>query len=235
MKWRSTEGSNGWMERANTAIDSLLYGLSVYGVPVVIAAMSLIAFFAWEGQYSVDGNTQLEFRIIPDANTLAPDQAKTQLAGITPVRQFDTKLSEAPFWFTFEPHASPNQRTTIEFPSRHAKDTLCWDSMSLQRMGSANRNFSNGEIRAVRTGFALELGSPQSPMPILCKATFAGPARLSVVQWPTPGFEAWTRKFHRDSGLVEGGLIVLAIFVMVTAVVNREWLYVLFAEIGRAS
>ena len=229
MKWWPTEGSSRWMGRANTAIDSLLYGLSVYGVPVAIAAMSLIAFFAWESQYSADGNTQLEFRIIQDANTLEPGQAKTQLAGIAPVRQFDTKLSEAPFWFTFEPRASPNQRTTIEFPSRHAKDTVCWDSTSLQRMGGANRNFANGEIRAVRAGFALELGSLQSPMPILCKATFAGPARLSVVQWPTPGFEAWTRKFHRDSGLVEGGLIVLAIFVMVTAVVNREWLYVLFA------
>jgi hypothetical protein len=87
------------MERANTAIDSLLYGLSVYGVPLIIAAMSLFAFFAWEGQYFADGNTQLEFRILQDANTLEPEKAKTQLAGITPIRQFDTKLS-APIWFT---------------------------------------------------------------------------------------------------------------------------------------
>jgi hypothetical protein len=199
----------------------------VYGVPL-ITPQCRYSPLCVEGQYA-DGNTQLEFRILQDANTLEPEKAKTQLAGITPIRQFDTKLSEAPFWFTFEPQANPNQRTTIEFPSRHAKETICWDSTSSQLMGSANRNFANGEIKTARTGFALELGRLQSARPILCRATFSGPARLSIVQWPTPSFETSTRKFHRDSGLIEGGLIVLAIFVMVTAVVNREWLYVLFA------
>ena len=66
-------------------------------------------------------------------------------------------------------------------------------------------------------------------MAVLCRGTFAGPARISAMQWPAAGFAASVREFHRNAGLLEGGLLVLSAFVFVTAIINREWLYVLFA------
>jgi diguanylate cyclase (GGDEF)-like protein len=82
-----------------------------------------------------------------------------------------------------------------------------------------------------KAGFVLELDrvQTQSVMTILCRAKFAGPGRISVVQWPASEFELSAQKFHRNSGLLDGGLIVLALFVLLTAVVNRELIYVLFA------
>ncbi|MCB2028747.1 MAG: EAL domain-containing protein, partial [Rhodoferax sp.] len=56
-----------------------------------------------------------------------------------------------------------------------------------------------------------------------------GPATLSASLW---GTEDWLRsinEFHRNSGLLDGGLIVLAVFVLMTAWINRQILYVLFA------
>ncbi len=75
----------------------------------------------------------------------------------------------------------------------------------------------------------LELGLLQATEIILCRSEFAGPGRISVVQWPAAEFETSNQKFHRDSGLLDGGLIVLALFVLLTALINREWIYVLFA------
>ncbi|HWW07627.1 putative bifunctional diguanylate cyclase/phosphodiesterase [Collimonas sp.] len=37
------------------------------------------------------------------------------------------------------------------------------------------------------------------------------------------------KEFYRGIGLMEGGLLTLTIFVLVAALINREWMYVLFA------
>src|ERR1700693_2280548 len=97
---RFSEVRLGWTQRANTAVDSLLYALSVYGVPVLIGAMSLFALVAWDSQYLTDGNTPLAIRVIQSADRLEPGQAAAQLVHSPLVRHYDTKLSEAAFWFT---------------------------------------------------------------------------------------------------------------------------------------
>jgi PAS domain-containing protein len=80
-----------------------------------------------------------------------------------------------------------------------------------------------------KTGFAIDLGRVTTETTMLCKAEHAGPARITVLQWPHSEFSLSVQKFHRNAGLLDGGLIVLALFVLVTAIINREWMYVLFA------
>ena len=36
-------------------------------------------------------------------------------------------------------------------------------------------------------------------------------------------------EFHRKSGLLDGGILILAGFILITALINRNGLYVLFA------
>ena len=48
--------------RVNAALDALLYGMSIYGVPAVIAVVSLIALSTFDWQYDAGGGTLLEFR-----------------------------------------------------------------------------------------------------------------------------------------------------------------------------
>jgi diguanylate cyclase (GGDEF)-like protein len=223
----------GWTKRANAALDSLLYGLSVYGVPAIIGAISIVALLAWNGEYSTSGSSPLEFRVFEQTGEApAPAQAFAQLTERPTVNHHDTRLSESPFWFSFTVKpANIDVRTDIELPSRHALAVRCWDTAGLSVLGNANREAAAGRMKPVKTGFVLELGrlQSQSPLSVLCRATFAGPGRINVVQWPGSQFELSARKFHRDSGLLDGGLIVLSLFVLLTAIINREWIYVLFA------
>jgi diguanylate cyclase (GGDEF)-like protein len=223
----------GWTKRANAALDSLLYRISVYGVPGAIGAMSLVALLAWNGEYSTSGSSPLEFRVFEQTGeTPAPAKALAQLKERPAVDHHDTGLSDSPFWFSFTVKpAKIDERTDIELPSRHALAVSCWDAAGLNSLGNANREAVAGRMKPAKTGFVLELGrsQSQSPMPVLCRANFAGPGRINVVQWPEPEFELSVRKFHRDSGLLDGGLILLALFVLLTAIINREWIYVLFA------
>ncbi len=210
-----------------------MYRISVYGVPAAIGAMSLVALLTWTSEYTTSGNSSLEFRVFQQSSKpVLPAQALAQLKEQRAVDHLDTRLSEAPFWFSFAlKPADPAGRTDIEIPSRHALAIACWNADGLDSLGDANRESATGQIRQAKTGFVIQLGRLQSQaaMAVLCRARFAGPGRINVVQWPEAQFELSARKFHRDSGLLDGGLIVLSLFVLLTAVINREWIYVLFA------
>ena len=221
----------GWTKRANAALDALLYGLSIYGVPAVIAVMSLIALSTFDRQYGAGGGIPLEFRVFEQTGD-APEPARAlkQLADQVPVLYLDTRLSESPFWFSFTVQPSDaNAPVDVELPSRHAFAASCWGAGGRQPLGSADRKGSAGQMKPGKAGFVLELGRLQAVETVLCRGVFAGPGRISVVQWPAAEFEISIQKFHRDSGLLDGGLIVLSLFVLLTALINREWIYVLFA------
>jgi diguanylate cyclase (GGDEF)-like protein len=221
----------GSTKRANAALDALLYRLSAYGVPILIGVMSLIALLAFDRQYTADVGRPLEMRVLEQTgDALQPALALAQLDDRPTVPYLDTRLSESPFWFSFTVQpAAGNAPVAVEIPSRHVLDAACWDAAGLSTLGSVDRSRAAGQMKLGKAGFALELGRLQAAATFLCRARFAGPARIAVAQWPASELEASIRKFHRDSGLLDGGLIVLSLFVLLTAIVNREWIYVLFA------
>ena len=193
----------GWTKRANAALDSLLYRISVYGVPGAIGAMSLVALLAWNAEYTTSGSSPLEFRVFEQTGEApAPAQALARLKEQPVLDHHDTRLSESPFWFSFTVLPTrPDERTDIELPSRHALAVSCWDAAGLNSLGNADHEAAAGRMKAEKTGFVLELGRQQSQaaLPVLCRATFAGPGRISVVQWPESQFQLSAQKFHRDS------------------------------------
>jgi len=214
----------------NAAVDTFLYRLSVFGVPVAIGLASLVALALLPNDFTLEGASPLEFGALQeeDARPLAPQQALAQLAGKPAVPGLNTRLSESPFWFSFVVPAA-DQPAIIELPSRHALNAACWSANDLEPLGIANRTTAKGSIKETKTGFALALGPLQSSTRVLCRASHTGPAHISAILWTAAQFQISELKFHRNSGLLDGGLIVLSLFVLITALINREWLYVLFA------
>ncbi|MBI5910312.1 MAG: EAL domain-containing protein [Betaproteobacteria bacterium] len=220
-----------WVKRAYAALGSLLYDLSNYGAPVLVGLVSLLVMFAWEGQYATSGQSPLAFRVFEQTgNVPGPAQALEQLGDRPAVGYYDTKLSESPFWFSFKVQPTTgDESVTIELPPRQAVGAACWNAARLEPLGSATRKLAFGQLRAVNTGFAIDLGKLQTPITIVCQANFVGSARIKLVQWPANQFETSEIKYHRDAGLLTGGMVVLSLFVLVTAIINREWIYVLFS------
>ncbi|MDP2810047.1 MAG: EAL domain-containing protein [Rhodocyclaceae bacterium] len=213
----------------SAAIDVFLYRLSVYGVPAAIGLASLVALALLPNEYPLDGASPLELSSLQqDVRTLTPPQALAQLADRPALPSLNTGLSESPFWFSFEVPAS-DQPAIVELPSRHALDAACWRASDLHALGAATRDAAEGAMKETKTGFALELGPLPAAARVLCRAGHTGPAHISAILWPVEPFHLSELKFHRNSGLLDGGLIVLSLFVLMTAIIGREWLYVLFA------
>ncbi|WP_306397421.1 putative bifunctional diguanylate cyclase/phosphodiesterase [Telluria beijingensis] len=211
----------------HAAVELVLKIFSYYLIPVGIGIVSLIALVFWHDEYRTSGDVPLAMHVTVDqAAALAPVDALA-LARATPLGNgHDTHLSEAPVWFAFEPMPRAGEQV-IEFPSRHALDIACWDAADLAPLGAATRSTADGALTSDKAGFAMRL----APLPrqLLCRATFSGPARLSVLQWPAEQYALSVKQYHRKSGLLDGGMIVLALFILITALINRQPVYVLFA------
>jgi diguanylate cyclase (GGDEF)-like protein len=214
---------------ANLAMERVLRVFAYYLIPIGIGLYSLVALLFWHNQYQVTEPAGLPLRVLLQKNDTAASPASilARLATQPAVPGFDTNLSDYPAWFTFAPMAASVDQDVIEFPSRHALAIRCWDAASLRLLGDASRSHSSGAITAVKAGFELRM----TPLPaqVLCTGTFAGPARVSVAQWSSEQFDLSVEQYHRKSGLLDGGMIVLALFVLLTALINRQSLYVLFA------
>ena len=212
-------------------MEKVLAVFAYYLIPIGIGLFSVIALAFWHNQYSVSEPAALPLRVLVQQE---PEDAPPALAAVLAslqarpvVSRYDTHLSEQPVWFAFSPMAASVEHDVIEFPSRHSQSIRCWDATSQALLGEATRSHSAGAIDAVKAGFALRMA--RLPAQVVCVASFAGPARLGVKQWAADEFELSIEQYHRKSGLLDGGMIVLALFVLLTALINRQRLYVLFA------
>lgn len=209
-------------------LDRIAWVLSIYLVPIGIAVVSGAAIFLWDDQYAVGSPKPLELRVLQDdSESLTIDQAQRRLEAVQPVRHYETSRSEKPIWFSLGPVQRMDGGAMVEFPSRHAVKLSCWDRSSLKPLGDTSRVGAQGALNLSKAGFALRLDEASSG--VLCRGFFVGPARLSAALWPADDMRRSTQEFHRNSGLLDGGLIVLAVFVLMTAAINRQILYVLFA------
>ncbi|MFC5512885.1 putative bifunctional diguanylate cyclase/phosphodiesterase [Massilia jejuensis] len=214
---------------ATAVLERVLRVFAYYLIPLGIGLFSVVALLFWHNQYQISEPEALPLRVVVQAEGAAPTPAEAlaRLASAPTVASHDSKLSTRPFWFSFAPMSASVEQDVIEFPSRHALSVRCWDATNLRPIGEASRSHASGAISAVKAGFAVRM--ERLPAQMLCSGTFAGPARVSVVQWPSEQFALSVEQFHRKSGLLDGGMIVLALFVLLTALINRQPLYVLFA------
>jgi diguanylate cyclase (GGDEF)-like protein/PAS domain S-box-containing protein len=213
---------------AQRAVQAVLRLLCVYCIPLGIALVSVLALCFWNSYYHASGEQPLPLRVVAEgAAPLRPQAALDALAQAAPVDNYDTHLSEAPLWFAVATRGVPGDADAIEFPSRHALAIDCWDPVTFQLLGHATRGGADGALSAAKSGFVLRVWN--TPTTVLCRASFTGPARLSAVQWPLDQLTLSIQHYHRKAGLLDGGMIVLTVFILVTALINRRLLYLQFA------
>lgn len=221
------------LRRLHGGLDKGLAALGTHALPVLIALLSVLTLWSWTHHNDARSGRTLHFSVLQAGDAaLQPAQALARLRQVAvPTELLDTKLVETPFWMLVPLAAqgvSP-AGNSLEFGSRHASALSCWNADTLKWLGSATRSSHEGLLADVKAGFGLSLAEAGKPAALLCSGQFIGPARVTVTAWSDTDLLASSEEFHRNAGLLTGGLIVLALFVFTTALVNRKSLYVLFA------
>ncbi len=219
--------AEGWLGR-------MLYVGGAYISPIAICLVSLIALLAWDAQFKDASPTQLAFQLVEDTSSsgaLPPKDALARVMSKAPVQEWSTDRSERPFWLMFETPAS-DVGQMLEFPSRHVMHLACWDASKTEMpsLGDELRGRNSDDaIDSVKTGYVLRLTPSQSARKLLCRWQSWGPTQVTVLLWNSRGFVESSIKFYRRAGILEGGLTVLVIFVLITAIINRNGLFALFS------
>ena len=210
--------------------DRALAWVLVAALPAAILVLSVLALLTWKSHYAYEEPVPVAMRVVEDANAnLTPEAARALLYGRKSVEQQDTKLKETPFWFEFAvPAAEHGRVAAVEFPSRHLVQLSCWDGGGLTLLGEASLNSADGRLFGSRGGFGMGLRGLSPGASVLCRARLVGPGRLTTLQWDEGALQVATQSFERDTGLLEGGILMLALFVLLTALINRNATYVLF-------
>ncbi len=217
--------------RSGSWIDGALYAVAVYAVPFLIALGTLATLFFLPRQYETRGAVPLELHVLADhGDSLGPEAAREALRAAPATTRYNTHLSEKPVWFSITaPVMSTESSTAIELPSRHAQSLSCWNASNLQPLGTADRESVSGEMHPVKAGFFVQVGRIKAPLSVICRGVYSGPAQINAFEWEWQGLRSSALDFQESSGLIAGGLLTLAVFVFVTALINHEWTYVIFA------
>jgi len=207
-----------------------LQAFAVGAMPAVMAVLTLISAVSWQDRYAAEAPAASPFKVLE----ALPGQPASRMLPLVDreaaVSFADTRLSTRPFWLLVDLRGFDEHSTTVAFPSRHALKITCWSAHNLEApLTWADRDQSNGPMRLAKSGFAVDLAALHEPTALLCETQFEGPARIRVERWDTGAFAISVAEFHRSTGLLEGGTLVLAAFVFLVALINREWIYVLFA------
>jgi diguanylate cyclase (GGDEF)-like protein len=213
--------------KIQAVLDRSFAFLSRYGIPAAIGLISLLSLLAWNDRYDASPEKRIEFHALIQTGEEQSLQTIAEALAETPlIRHFDTHLSQRPVWFTFGLQEVVRP-LVVEFPSRHAVGVTCWDASTQVKLGQASGRAHEGQIEPIKSGYVLSFENPNRA--ILCRASFVGPARLTAELWRPEKLLVSDQEFQRDAGLLEGGMLALAIFILVTAVINRSVTYVVFA------
>jgi diguanylate cyclase (GGDEF)-like protein len=211
----------GWLDHG-------LAFLAAYGIPLLVACLSVLALAFAPSQYPSVQSPELGFRALSDpSGTLEPEQALQALRTQPPLTSWDTRLSQDPVWSLVDLSALSEDHTVLSFPSRHSVQVRCWSVPELALVGEANRSGLLQGMQTARGGFALPL--PVQAQSLLCRSTFLGPARLTLLAGSQAHLQVRELQFQRNAGLLDGGILILAIFTLMAGLINRSRSYLVFA------
>lgn len=214
-------------------IDKLLAGLSIVIIPTLLVVITSGVLIFRLFQVDEVAAKDLPIRVwMQDTVGVTPDRKAvlSVLRTREPVTTFRTNLSTSDFWFSLDVGSAFDSATqAVDFPSRHAIALTCWDAETDVLLGVANRWKTEGQLSDSRSGFALTANQAHPLGHVVCKASYRGPAKITASSWPADGLRKAQISHRNAEAMNEAGIGMLALFMLLTAWVNRSQLYWAFA------
>lgn len=218
-----------FFKKLNQATSKLVYVFSLYAVPAVLIIFSIFALYALNNHYPLTHGKRVSIHLLAQpATALSPEAALTALQALPPSL---SPSASSPSWILIKLPAAPQlDNVAIDFPSSLIQQLECWDGATLHPIGSAIRGqTSTGLLMRHKMGFAIPMGQLTHPKAMLCQASFTAAGTLTAELWRRSDLRNSGNRYDRSIGLLEGGLLTISLFMIVIAVTNREWVYLLLA------
>lgn len=201
----------------------------IYSLPLGILFFLGTLYWSSPSVSHQDNPRELSFPFLQDAGW-TPAQALLSL-GASNSSSFlhQTHLSRDAFWWSIQLHDASPAETVLTFNSRHLVSADCWNAND-SSFSRPVAHFDRRDLTSLHSGLpGLSLTGIRSSDSFLCKGFFIGPARLTAQIQSLSSFQSQVHLFEIQSGLLLGAIGTLIAFMLVTALVNRSFVYVSFA------
>lgn len=217
------------MALVKAGIENILNRLGTLVFPAVLVALSAVSL-TWQLMHFDTGTgSALPIKVWEQVDRSVEPAHTAVLAAIeaaTPRASFGTQLSTNDFWFTVDVAKNQaEQPLAIEFPSRHASHLTCWSRPAGEVLGSGNRLATTGLMATSRAGFVVGASGLRGVSSLLCRGTFRGPAKITATAWNADTLATAQNAYEHTGTLLEAGIGILALTMLITALLNRSWLY----------
>lgn len=200
--------------------------------PLLIVISMVAGIIVLRPMFGTHEGQPLVTRFLVRSTTADPDTAILQLA------QRPSRLTESlpagPAWLLADlpdgAAASPSTQELL-LPSHHLIAPACWlvERADYPAPGQEPWTLVPMPLHTSVAGTQMRLPSGTAARQTLCRIDLALPDRLSIERWNHTDLSTASARNARAIGLIQGGLLTLALFLAVVALTLREWPYVLLA------
>lgn len=203
---------------------------SYYLIPLAILLSIAAAGLILENLYPYTDGQALEIHTLTGPQTSERSPIKNlELLSSTPAR-LAQPVPAGPAWLLINvPPGRSDASDALMLPTPYVSRLRCWSTSSLELIGQSDRRSSLGQVRPVKLGFGIGLNGITRPGQILCAGDMALATTLVIKLWPRIDLTTSISRLSRSIGVLEGGLLTLALFLAIIAITNRERTYILLA------
>src|SRR5699024_3190774 len=106
---------------------------------------------------------------------------------------------------------------------------MCWNAHTMTRLDASKQAEPVHHINPGKRGIMLAISAAPPIQHLLCHARFTQPAPVTASLWSTDNYQSMSSKFDYNLGMLQGGVLTLAILWLMIALITREGAYALLA------
>lgn len=203
-------------------------------LPLLILFLTLYASWEWRNGYEFEAPKPINVVFIEDKNgTMGVETARDALQNLTPIERTPTLLGNNSFWFTVRPSTEQQlhwfDNNSMFLQVRRALETACWDPSDLSLIGTFTPVNTAGGFHRRMAGVVVDSQSENTPPSLLCQTIVEGPGEIIAEMWETDALNTATTRWHRLRGMLDGGLGLLACFLVALGLLRNHRIYLLLA------
>lgn len=205
------------------------HAISLYIIPGAIALLSVLALLALPEHLQNSPGRTLQISVSDQFSQAdAPSRVLETLSRepTTPIASIDS-----PAWMLM--HLGHNQTYEdkgISIQGPLSTQATCWNAENLAPLGTTvGAQAGPGAMQTTRGGLALFIEAEKRPQSILCHISFLDEGQLYAQVWPESHLYQQMLRHERGISLLEGGLLTIALFILIIGLTNRELVYLILA------
>lgn len=197
-------------------------------LPVIIVMLAIVVVVIMPSRYPSFTGSKLELRALPTAAAQQTPEAIYHDLMDKPT-QHQVQIQDNS-WVLFQvPNNFEPSTQTIRFGPALISHLTCTNLSNHSIIGGNNHTLRSATKLANYSGYLLESSRLQPNAEILCNVGYFSPNYLSVEQWDRRALLDTGIYQTHNIALLEGGVVALALMLLVIAISNRQPLYLLLS------